>query len=230
MEPASEAARFVIRKLSTTHGDLAASHLWTWETARWYELVFALLAKTLNKPEWQVRELTYQMAALDLLHLQSLAALIGPAKAIVYSHPNAERILELFRDRGWSLTQSKRALETVCQCAASLETNFGGKIQLYLRHYAEVMLAELPTYFRFSRLSRDDVSTAFTYWLQNIASSPISLRDDAMDRLCKQNGFTIQELIDAADQFDLNVAFVDDVVQRATLVPGPASRNRPSTR
>ncbi len=209
--------QYLLRKLLALEtADLASGNHWLWEGDRWKELVFALLAHITGLAEDQVRELTDHMENLGLLDVGTLAS-IGKGSSPDLNSPNARHILELLQENGFSPEESQSGLTTICEAAVGLQKHFGGKVQRYLRSYGESMLREINQFFRFSKMEDPEVKLAFTYWLQNVLTMPLSLFDSNVVMFCERHHLTPEELIAAADDLDLNVALLDDLIQLETL-------------
>ena len=207
-------AEFLLRKALGSYGAaLAINHPWVWEGERWQELVFALLAQVSDLPEDEVRVLAEQMQDLDLLDVLALAALRRGRPSADRKALLARRVVEILEEGGFSSEQAIRGLEAICEAALGFEEHFGGKVQDYLRRYGDLMLQELGRFFEFSALNDSETQTAFSYWLQNVLNMPISLLDADMRAFCEQHGLQPEELIAAADELDLNLALLDDLVQ-----------------
>jgi hypothetical protein len=209
-------AQYLLRKLVILEGgELAGGHPWLWEDDRWEELVFSLLHGVVSLPEEEVREMTAAMGNLGLLQVPSLAAMTKKSND-PDSYANGTRILEFLEESGVDGEEAKKALTTICEAAVGLQKHFSGKAQLYLRRAGEAMLRGLSETFRFSELSDAQVQSAFTYWLQNVLNMPLSLLDANVVEFCEKHNLTPEELTTAADELDLNLAFVDDLVQNYT--------------
>jgi AcrR family transcriptional regulator len=213
-------ATYRLRKTLAVEGfGVAPAHPWLWEVDRWRELVFALLTRVADNPEEDLRELTKQMADLDLLDVGELAKLHEDRDA-----PLAQRITELMTEMGIAEDQAGAALTTVIEAAWGLDQHYGGEIQRYLRRYGEQMLREIDESFHFTEMKPDAVAEAFTYWLQNVLSMPLSLTDESEQAFCERYGFTPLELREAADRLGLNLSVVDDLVQLHMAHERPVGR------
>jgi hypothetical protein len=205
----NEEAVYCVSRIAVDGGALLGTQPWAWESARWRELVFALLTQIAHVPERQVRRAASQMEALGLLNID---ALHGLEPAEIGRQPHGRRILELLRENGFGEEQAARGLTAICEAAHVLGDRYGGRVQKYLRHYGEVMLEEAGDLFAFSTLSEAEAGTAFTYWLQNVLSMPVSLVDEQIASFCTRHGLEPAQLLAAADDIGLNVALVDDLV------------------
>jgi hypothetical protein len=212
---ASEARYLLLRELKSHGGELAVSHPWVWEGERWKELVFALLTQVSDVSEDVVRELTNHLEDLDLLGISALADLVRNRKSPNLDDPLARHIVEVAQEMGFEVEEAQRGVRAICEAALGLEEQFGGKVQNYLRSYGEKMLADAGRIFHFSALSASESRMAFTYWLQNVLNMPVSLLDKNVHLFCEQHGLTPSQLLAAADELDLNLALLDDLVQYA---------------
>ena len=170
--------------------EIAASHSWPSELHRWKELVFALLTRTTSLPQATVRGLADYLLGLNLLHIPLLAKLLkGKPPVLDFNQPNSRRIVRILENGGFSCEEAILGLTVICEAALTLNSHFCGKIQFYLRGYAERMVNEVQTLFHFSLMNRDDVGHAFSFWLQNVANMPLSLQDPGVDAFSRANGF-----------------------------------------
>jgi hypothetical protein len=197
---------FQLRKALLQYSDeIAGSHRWLWEVERWKELVFSLLSCALPLSSEIIRRAIASLASLGLLEIN--AALTGPEHAL-----RERRLTEVLLDLGWNEENAARAFAIIREAGQGLEKHFGGKVQLALRKYAELMLTELSATFAFTTL--DDASTrdALTLWLQNVADLPLSLRTSDLTDFCRRYGVDELTVIRVADSIDVNLAFLDDVL------------------
>jgi len=211
---ANDEAQHLLRKMLLYGGaEVAGSHQWLSEIDRWKELVLALLTRTTKLPQTTVRLVTDHLLHLDLLHIPVLAQLLkGKPLAPDLEHPNSRHIIQALQEGGFSHAEAVKGLTVICEAALALSVNFSGKIQFYLRSYGEKMVKDAQTLFHFSQLDQEAVRYAFTLWLQNVLQMPLSLRDETVESFSKANGLTSKQLFEAADDLDVNVAMVDDLL------------------
>lgn len=185
---------------------------WPWETARWQELVFCLLARTDDSRAAIViaRETVKIFVALDLLEVDVLAKLVPEKGEPDFQEPQLELMLKIMKRQGYGNTEAEIAVVTICEAARALQQGFDGKVQRYLRKYGELMLSEFFRNFSFSRLSEEDARYAFTNWLQNVLNMPIALSHPSVKALCGKFNIGIEELVDIADRNNVNLALLDD--------------------
>jgi hypothetical protein len=67
--------------------------------------------------------------------------------------------------------------------------------------------------FSFSKLGHNAERRILTRWLQNALEMPIPLSNNEVQSFCKKYKCTVQQLVDAADTLDINVAIVDDLIK-----------------
>lgn len=206
-------AQYLLRKLLVLHGrELALSNPWVSEFDRWKELLFALLVQVLDMPEHRVRRIVGDMADLQLLAVPTLAGLCHREHGPDSSAPAAQQVIDFLRENGVSEAAAERALAAMCQAAAGLTEHWGGRIQRYLRHYGEMMLQDLGRTFRFDTIDEAQLHNAFTYWLQNALNMPLSLVNDDLLEYARAIDSTPAALIEAADELDMNLAVLDDLI------------------
>lgn len=209
-----EEARYLLRKILQKEEDkLATSHLWVWEVERWKELVLALLKHVGPVPEDTMRDAIDSMTNLDLLDISSLASLQRAGTNIDVTQPLARHILEHLEDSGFDYEKAKQGLSSICEAALGLEEHYNGKVQHYLRHYGEMMLRETSQFFQFSALDNAAVENVFIYWLQGVLNMPLSLFDEHVRKFCEQHNLEPTQLIAAADDLNMNLALMDDLVK-----------------
>jgi hypothetical protein len=205
-------ARYILRRAVNRHGAiLAAGHPWLYEFDRWQELVFALLTRITQLEEGEVREITEELADLDLIDVTALAKIPAITPDTRVKSDRARHILDLLLEHGFNEEEALRGLKTLREAAIALKSHFDGKIQRYLRHYGELMLKEMPDWFKFSQIDDANARSAFTYWLQNVTSMPLSLADENLRSYCEQHELDPEQLFAAADELDINLAFIDDL-------------------
>lgn len=204
---------FELRKMFIKYSELFVSQQWPSERDRWAELIFALVTRISKKDEQEIREIIELLDDLDLLGIEGLSEIPKTDGRINLDSPFAKRIFESLSDSGFTKEESKNSIRVMHEAAKSLMDHHDGKIQKYLRKYGQQMIDELSDNFSFSKLDDADVKSAFAYWLQNVLDMPISLEDKYIQEFCKKFGKNPTSLIQAADNLDVNLAIVDDMIQ-----------------
>jgi hypothetical protein len=75
------------------------------------------------------------------------------------------------------------------------------------------MLEDLCNQFHFSALDDSNVEQAFALWLQNSCGLPVSLFDHYVLEFCQTNDLSLEDLVAGADEQNLNLALVDDLIR-----------------
>ena len=186
---------------------------WASESSRWNELATNLMSRACDMPEEELRELTKYLSDLGHLDIEQLAKIKIRGDKIDRSDEAATKILDVFLRKGVPEEQALRILLLLCQIAGGLSSNFGGKIQRYLRSYGEQMLKDIPKFFSLKGIGSDEIQQIFTLWLQKVLNMPVPLRDPVLSKFCQKNGISTDELLEAADNINLNVAIVDEMLR-----------------
>ena len=116
-------AHYVLRRAVKRQGAvLAAGHPWLYEFDRWKELVFALLTRVTQLSEDEVREITEDLAELDLLDVSTLAKVpaVNPGSQVKNHH--AQHILVLLNESGFSEQEALCGLNTLREAAIALNS------------------------------------------------------------------------------------------------------------
>lgn len=196
-----------LQRLYQQHESDLATYAWASEDNRWAELVFCLLHQCCE----QEPELTRSAVAA----LQSLS-LISVGKMLYLddrTHENRVVFAYVLRKHGFSDDDAELACQVLAHVANCIQHNYGGKIQRFLRYHGEVMRDELVRAFDGTMLDKPRMEYAISYWLQNALSVPISLQQDAVVDFCQKNNVNLQDLWQAVDDLDLNLALVDDLLE-----------------
>ncbi|NPV63652.1 MAG: hypothetical protein HPY61_13695 [Methanotrichaceae archaeon] len=211
-----------VRKLLVEYGRALAPSLnvyqWPVETARWHELVFCLLFR-IGQPQIQAdraRGMTQMLADLNLLEVSSLAGAMAE-KGKAQQHPDIILMHTLLERMGMTPDQSREAALTIAQAAQVLAEKHNGKVQHCLRQYGQQMLNHLIEQFSFDQIPSDQAKLALAHWLQNTTNMPIELAEPEVIRFCQEAGITLQELTEIADEIDLNLALLDDIIVNSQL-------------
>ncbi len=212
-DPQVDKAEYLLRKMVTLHGAELQTPKHAYEFLRWEDLAVTLLWTITRKSESEMLKLVGHMSDLGLLTIPDLANIVRSPSGPNMEDTRAQRITELFKEKGLDAETARQALVAICEAALGLQDHFKGKIQRYLRSYGLTMIKEMKNSFRFTTLNEADSAMAFIDWLQNDLIMPLGLPDDNVNLLCKQNGLEFKDLIHAADRIDLNVALLDDLAK-----------------
>jgi hypothetical protein len=186
---------------------------WPVETERWHELVFCLIFR-IGQPQIQAeraRRMTQMLADLNLLEVNSLAEAMEE-EGVNQEHPDIILMQTLLERMGMMPDQSRAAAMTIAQAAQVLKQRHNGKVQRCLRYYGQQMLNDLGDQFSFSQMPSDQTRMALAHWMQNTLNMPIELAEPEVIRFCQEAGITLEELAEIADEIDLNLALLDDII------------------
>jgi hypothetical protein len=75
------------------------------------------------------------------------------------------------------------------------------------------MLREALALFPLQGISDDETRRIFTFWLQKVMNIPVLLLAPEVSEFCKKHEISAAELIEAADNLDLNVAILDELLK-----------------
>lgn len=201
--------RVVILELNDDTG-----HRWVRESDRWKELVFALLTRTAPLlVETNIRQLVERLHEMQVLNVPDLVSLCEKSSQPDFGDARARLIVDLLMEIQFTKEQAEKGLITICQAALGLNKHFNGKVQLFLRRYGEHMMRDCKRVFSFTSLKQSDINYAFTYWLQNVLSLPLPLVDENWKAVQAKHGINPADLISAADDLDLNIAVLDDLLK-----------------
>jgi hypothetical protein len=213
--PASESPHQLLLDLYRAYEPLIDKHLWPWETQRWHELVFCILT-AVAKPEVSpdaIREVTRVMGWAQLLDIELLGDL-NPTEPEGQTTDHVLVAMEtILLNTGFTTDEAKLATKSICETARGFKRQFEGKVQKFLRHCGNVMLKQVKKSFSFSQLSAAEATRAFSLWFQNTLNMPLPTPDPISDKACELLHVDYASLVKAADEVDVNVAILDNVLR-----------------
>jgi hypothetical protein len=192
---------------------------WPRETERWHELVFCVVLR-IGHPIVEAdvaRRVVNIMVDLNLLDIDTLASSIAKGGKPDKKNPDVDLMHNIMKRAGIGDQKASNIIETTCRIASVLKKQYGGKIQKYLRTYGEKMLDETGSQFNLENLRMADVRYIFSLWLQNVLNMPILLSEPALDDICTAFHANLDDLVNVADELDLNLALLDDMAADATV-------------
>jgi hypothetical protein len=194
-----------LKQLYERHESLLPTYAWASEADRWAELVFCLLSQCSDQDAETIRGAVAMLEALGLLDVDLLATLAE-------RKPEGTVIAYVLKQHGLEEQEVQCAVATLIRAALAFQRDYEGKVQRYLRRHAERMRDDLVRAFGDAPLNKAQLRQAVSHWLQNVASLPVSLENPSVQAFCKDHGISIEELIRAADDLDLNIALIDDLL------------------
>ena len=185
---------------------------WPWEIARWHELAFCFIVSLDKHPGANdiARETVDMFVNLDLLEIEILSQHFDAKGKPDVSNPDTTLMISIMRRQGYSDEQAKAAVVALIKAAQTLQSRFGGKVQKYFREYGKRMVSEFSELFSINHINKVDVKYAVTLWIQNTVNMPVCLSNPSVEALCERFNASVDDLIEAADINDINVALIDD--------------------
>ena len=196
-----------LQKLFERYEADLGDYAWFYESDRWVELVFCLLNQCINQDPEVTRQAVDTLQYLDLLQIDKLVFLEKT------THENTVVVAYVLKTHGFSKKDAQRSIGLLAQAAKAIQKDYGGKIQRCLRQHGLSIRDELVNAFRGKTLDEEHLRYAISHWLQNVFSIPISLEHNAVIEFCERNAVTLEDLLFATDELNLNMALVDDLLE-----------------
>lgn len=187
---------------------------WASEKDRWEELLVCVINQI--NPEPNIEEIRAVIDILGKINLTSAENLSN----IKVESKEYNFIFFLFQRFNFTDEETNLALETIISLSKIVNKNFDGKIQRYMRIYFEIMRNEMCESFKDIGLSSKQIRYAVTHWLQNSTNAPLSLEHKAVETFYNENGTNENEFIKAADDLDINLAVIDDLLEKRETLKG----------
>ncbi len=206
--------REVLSEVYRKHrADLPEIYNWEDERDRLSELCYCILQKITSGDEVIIRNIVSCMAGLNLFDVQSLAEaqLIGGKGG--KGDNLASLIRQLLVHNGFEEKVAKACILAICEMSKGIHISCQGKLQRFLRKHGVLMMEELDKIFSFSELSKQDERYILVHWLQNTLEMPVPLSNEFVSQFCEKKGISVEALVKAADEADINVAVVDDLLK-----------------
>ena len=179
---------------------------WLSEHDRWTELVFCLLDECTAQGSDVVRAL---VATLDYLGLTRAAVLSGLGDGQGERRAVVEYVLAA---HGFTPQETGQAVDLLAELGKAVQVKHGGKMQRYLRTQGIKMRDELVALLGAAPLPEEQLRFAVTHWLQNALNLPVPLEHPRVLEFLARNKVSLDQLVDAAEALDLNLAYVDDLL------------------
>jgi hypothetical protein len=213
-------AREILQELVEDFGpDLAAEHRWFDERDRWIEFAQAVAFGAIGIAGTRAR------AACDALKETGLLDQAGAMR----DPSRAQGAAAILIENGLSTAEADALVGALGQVGDILDRRFGGKIQIFLRRCLEATGDRMLDELVIETIPVDRRRLAYRLWLQNVLSAPLSLELPAAADFCSRLGIEFSELVQAADDADISVALLDDMLLcaiDAQLNGKPAEKDR----
>jgi hypothetical protein len=202
-------------ELFTAYEPLLGENLWPWETQRWTELVSCVLSAS-TKPEVapeSIREAAHVLEKGHLVDIDQLSELVSADGELDAEHPILMAVFAVLSNYGFSDEEIESAVIVLCCLADSIKKIYDGKIQKCLRKYGAEMLKGMEKEFAVPESEADILHAALAFWLQNAQNMPLPMPDEVTDWACGMLRTDYKALVRAADELDINVALLDNVLR-----------------
>lgn len=187
--------------------DLPTS-LWASEKDRWLELLICVINQVVPAPNiTEVREI---VDIWEKLHFTSPASL----SAIQTSSKEYAVMIITLQQYGFDDQEATVAANSAIGLAKAVQHHYHGKIQTIIRKHAEALQKDLVDAFAAIDLDSTQINYAVIHWLQNTANAPLTLSHQAVKNFYKEKGIDEAALVAAADQLDINLSVIDDVLEK----------------
>ena len=193
---------------------LPADYRWEDEHSRWNELVYCIFAELTDHSYRDARSLSDKIFGLNLLELDDLADVqIMEDGKVDPNNPRIRTVSEILSINGIEQSDIDKSLSAICKVAQSIQENYDGKIQKFLRKYGEEIVNEFDSHVSFSEVDRGTQSRILVKWIQNTLAMPLAFSNIYTVKFCKKQGVTYVELAEAADNIGLNGSVLDDLLE-----------------
>ncbi len=188
----------------------AAASRWEDERDRWHELAFAAIAETSGLSISQSRKVADGLTSLNLLTMSGCLDASKNTGAVA----RLPALTEALREAGSSEASIQQTISVLIDLAVGVERSFG-KLQKMLRTAGEKMLTTLNDSIATSAIDEVRKSRIFTMWLQNVLELPLSMThaDPALVGFCERQGVSVHNLIEIADEADINLPLLDSLIR-----------------
>lgn len=204
----------LLKEIWAEHADeLPSAYKWEDESDRWYELIYCIFLRRSQMAPARLRMMIDAMNTLDLLSVESLTKLPTRGGALNWDDGRCSLLLDILVARGMARQEAMSCLQTVAEAANGLASKYKGKLQKLIRSQLEPIVRTLDETFRFSQLNERDEVNMLVHWLQNAFEFPLALSNPYVEQFCRENNVSTEALEDAADQLDINLSVVDDLLE-----------------
>jgi hypothetical protein len=187
--------------------------LWPWESKRWHELAFCLLVTSAPSLSPQsVREAIRVLADWRLLDIHTLASFDMAHPEVKIGEPILVTIRTFLQQAGFTLGEATKAVTALTEAAWAFEQQYEGRVQKFYREHGVGMIEALEKQIRLSAFTAAEARQAFSIWLQNTLNLPIPLSTPVLEKVAHKVGTGYSDLVQAADELDVNVALLDEAL------------------
>ena len=185
---------------------------------RWAELVFCVLNVFAKHDAARSRLAVAALRDLEIIEPNKLA------EATDTENETFTVVRHVLARYGFDEPALSTAIRVLSHIASVVSSSNGGKVQRYLRAGGESMRDALAAEFGSDALADSKLKEAIAHWLQNVTALPLAVYDDeTVAEFCHERGIGREELEAIADDLDLHIALVEDLIRldRLRLGVGP---------
>ena len=199
-----------------TYQDTFQKHQWPLEIHRWYELVRCVLSAVEGRfdPHNRATNTTKLLIDMELLDIPLLAKCSRDASEESASQVRSD-IHTVLRRTGYDLDQANNIGTALCALARAVEDKCQARIQALLREQCVGLVGNILEQFPLDgAIGTKAARLAITHWLQNVLNLPILVDSPGLQAICKQMNANPSDVLEAADQLDINAALLDEILNR----------------
>jgi hypothetical protein len=186
------------------------TYQWEDELDRWHELLYHVANAHLGGEAMNCRGLINALAATSLITPDGLAQVMSNG-SVDTNTPRYVAIHEVIKAAGVDDSKSALIIASFCNVATATRAKYG-TIQQLLRRCGQAALNEMVQEIQLAELTTQKKTNAFAEWLQVTTELPIAVEDEGFRGYCDEMGYSVAEVVSAADQLHINLGVVDDLL------------------
>jgi hypothetical protein len=193
-----EATSFLIERVNANAHVMETA--WASDQDRWIELIFCVL--------YQARPAEAEATR----HAIILAVQLGAGAPETLAEMDHESALIWNRSlmvAGWPEEVIAEAMSSLARLGSAIRDH--GGLQKLLRKHAEKLRDDLLADLGLGN-DRGSGRAAVGHWLQNTCNLPITFQESGLAQFATSSGFTMDQLIEAAESLGINAAVLDDLL------------------
>lgn len=207
MSAGHDELRRVLSELMADNEDAFERSQWPWETHRWYQLAYGVMAAVEGRrhPDDVSTAALGALLELELLDVERLAA---PSWPVEDAH-----LMELVLIRkGFSSGDTQTIMNALRSLAIWVQTSWDGRIQRYLRRLGNELIDRVTDELPLEPLKHEQASLAVTHWLQDVLDVPVLIDSPPLAALLKRTGCDRSDALSVLDELDANAALADEIL------------------
>jgi hypothetical protein len=190
----------IARLYAAYRAELPESINWEDEADRWHELVLYILDETTDLPLPELRRIVTAFATLGFLQPEAFS-----------SDGGAEEIAELLQKNGVKSEDARRSSNAIRTTAQNIKKH--KTLQAFVRDEGEKIVKKVAESILPSDLDATLARRIAVSWGQSALELPVLLSDEHVQRFCKAMKCTETQLVETADDLNVSVAILDELIQ-----------------